>query len=428
MFTGTYVGWDYLIEPELLEDHALVDRWNSSTEWLTSTTGGLGLATADIHAFEDRARRSYQILDSRNTALDGSFESRLELDDLRDPAGIGSKRLLRFGSLFSGSRLKLVDPKNKALHDETSARMILRNEGLDAISNQVRDALGSYVAVHARVGDGVFKVRLPPPRPHRPRSSRLTRTNTLQSHASENMHRLFLKLCTEVFGLSKSVAEKFYKTSEPRRKRRPGLAHRSREHRAQLVHPFSTLVVDYADIDEVGESDVDDSSVPGNASPLFGSDKADTDELRNLVRRKPLRGSPARPLAPHLRCRGKLHDPSQSPHLARLNAPLYIATDSRRPTSDPNLAPFFRWFPCTFLLNDFSATGAANEVNDEPIAELVQLGGAAKTRGEAKGATPSQWTSDWDGTHLGKFLLPFLEAEVSRLCSLCALTFRKSQS
>jgi hypothetical protein len=33
---------------------------------------------------------------------------------------------------FSGSRLKLVGPKNKALHDETSAKMILRNEGLDA--------------------------------------------------------------------------------------------------------------------------------------------------------------------------------------------------------------------------------------------------------------------------------------------------------
>ena len=428
MFTGTYVGWDYLIEPQLLKDHALVDRWNSSTEWLTSTTDGLGLTIADIHTFEDTARRSYQILDSRDTALDGSFESRLELDDLRDPAGIGSKRVLRFGSLFSGSRLKLVDPKNKALHDETSAKMILRNEGLDAISDQVRDALGSYVAVHARVGDGVFKVRLPPSRPHRPRSARLTRTSPLQSHASENMQRLFLKLCTEVFGLSESVAEKLYKTSEPRRKRRPGLAHRSREHRAQLVHPFSTLVVDYADIDEVGESDVDDSSVPGNASPLFASDKADTDELRNLVRRKPLRGSPARPLAPHLRCRGKLHDPAESPHLARLNTPLYIATDSRRPTSDPNLAPFFRWFPCTFLLGDFSATGAANEVNDEPIAELVQLAGAAKTRGEAKGATPSQWISDWDGTYLGKFLLPFLEAEVSRLRSLCALSLRKSQS
>ncbi|KAG0660786.1 hypothetical protein C6P46_004470 [Rhodotorula mucilaginosa] len=385
----TYVGWDYLIEPDLLQDHALVDRWNSSTEWLTSTTEGLGLATADIHTFEDTARRSYQILDSRDTALDGSFESRLELDDLRDPVGIGSKRLLWFGSLFSGSRLKLVGPKNKALHDETSAKMILRNEGLDAISDQVRDALGSYVAVHARVGDGVFK-----------------------SHAPENMHRLFLRLCTEVFGLSKAVAERLYKTSEPRRKRRAGLAHRAREHRAELVHPVSALFVDYSDVDEVGE--FDRASVPSNASPLFASDEAETNNSRHLVRRKPLRGSPARPLAPHLRCRGNLHE---SPHLARLNTPLYIATDSRRPTSDPNLAPFFRWFPCTFLLGDFSAaTGAVNEVNVEPIAELVRLAGAAKTRDEAKGTTPtpSQWTSDWDGTDLGKFLLPFLEAEATR--------------
>lgn len=247
-----------------------------------------------------------------------------------------------------------------------------------------------------------------------------TDTKSEQSHAPENMHRLFLRLCTEVFGLSKAVAERLYKTSEPRRKRRAGLAHRAREHRAELVHPVSALFVDYSDVDEVGE--FDRASVPSNASPLFASDEAETNNSRHLVRRKPLRGSPARPLAPHLRCRGNLHE---SPHLARLNTPLYIATDSRRPTSDPNLAPFFRWFPCTFLLGDFSAaTGAVNEVNVEPIAELVRLAGAAKTRDEAKGTTPtpSQWTSDWDGTDLGKFLLPFLEAEASRICSLCALS------
>lgn len=240
------------------------------------------------------------------------------------------------------------------------------------------------------------------------------------------MHRLFLKLCTEVFGLSKSVAEKLYKTSEPRRKRRPSLSHRARGRRAELVHPAPVLFVDYADIDEVGESDVDGISVRGDASPLFSSDEAETDDAIHLVRRKPLRGGPARPLAPHLRCRGDLHDPAESPHLARLNTPLYIATDSRRPTSDPNLAPFFRWFPCTFLLGDFSATGAVNPVNDEPIAELVRLADTAKTRGEAEGFAPgqSQWTSDWDGTDLGRFLLPFLEAEVSPVV-LCAVLFSK---
>jgi hypothetical protein len=35
---------------------------------------------------------------------------------------------------------------------------------------------------------------------------------------------VLLRLCTEVFGLSKAVAERLYKTSEPRRKRRAGLA------------------------------------------------------------------------------------------------------------------------------------------------------------------------------------------------------------
>ncbi|GAA5881756.1 hypothetical protein JCM3774_000864 [Rhodotorula dairenensis] len=392
----TYVGWDYLIAPDLLEGHALVDRWNSSTEWITGSPerGGLGISrAADIHTFGDTARRSYQIMDSRDTAVDSSFESRIDLDDLRDPDGLGSKRLLHFGSLFSGSRLKLVDPANKALYDEMSAKMILRNEGLDSISDQVRDALGSYVAVHARVGDGVFK-----------------------SHAPQNMHRLFQKLCTEVFGLPKSLAEKLYKDT---RSRRPGSGHRSHGWRA-LLAPSDPARDGYPDVDEIAENEGDgdlNAAYPPSSTKVLrrsATDSSAQDRL-DLRRRKPLRGTVARPLASHLRCRGALHDPVAAPHLAPLNTPLYIATDSRRPTSDANLAPFFRWFPCTFLLGDFSATGAsaANEVNDEPIVELVRLAGGHASEDAKSSTTANRWISDWDGADLGRFLLSFLEAEIA---------------
>lgn len=224
------------------------------------------------------------------------------------------------------------------------------------------------------------------------------------------MHRLFQKLCTEVFGLPRSVADQLYKD-----KRRPASGpHRLRGRRAQPT-PRYGVRVDYSDVDEMDEDDGDlvAPSPPSRADVLRrrANGPIALDRM-HVMRRKPLRGSAARPLAAHLRCRGALHDPVAAPHLAPLNTPLYIATDSRHPTSDPNLAPFFRWFPCAFLLADFSSTGEANEVNDKPIAELVRLAGADAPE-STDGTTFNQWISDWDGTGLGRFLLPFLEAEAS---------------
>lgn len=162
----TYTGWDWLISPSLLAGRSLVDRWNSSSSWFTAPLdeGGLGLSPDEIHQFADVDRRSYQILDDRSTHMSsGQFTSRIELDDLRDEAGLGGKRLLRFGSLFSSARLKFVHDENRKLLDDTTNDVVLESGGLDAISDRIRNQLGSYVAAHARLGDGVFKVRPQPP-------------------------------------------------------------------------------------------------------------------------------------------------------------------------------------------------------------------------------------------------------------------------
>lgn len=162
--TGTYVGWDYLVTPSLLANRSLVDRWNASHALFTlaPSHGGLGLSPSDIETFPDADRRSYQILDSPSTSMDkGLFTSRLELDDLR----ASDKRLLQFGSLFSGARLKFARDENRKVLDEIAGRVILQNDGLDRISDAVRDLLGTYVAAHARVGDANFKVRRPPHSP-----------------------------------------------------------------------------------------------------------------------------------------------------------------------------------------------------------------------------------------------------------------------
>ncbi|KAG1817710.1 uncharacterized protein BJ212DRAFT_1270011 [Suillus subaureus] len=53
---------------------------------------------------------------------------------------------------------------------------------------------------------------------------------------------------------------------------------------------------------------------------------------------------------PKIRCRAPLHT---SPSMQKLNAPLYIATDSPNPVADPLFSIYLQTFPCIFFLSDF---------------------------------------------------------------------------
>ncbi|GAA5927209.1 hypothetical protein JCM3775_002479 [Rhodotorula graminis] len=402
----TYTGWDWLISPSLLAGRSLVDRWNSSTSWFTAPLdeGGLGLRPDEIHQFADADRRSYQILDDRGAPMsDKSFTSRIELDDLRDEAGLGGKRLLQFGSLFSSARLKFVQDGNRKLLDDTTNAVVLESGGLDAISDRIRDQLGSYVAAHARLGDGVFK-----------------------SKAVSNMQNVFRQLGHDVLGLKKAQVDALLaevSSSPPAHKSagkkgkgkgkgaREGKGGRQKKPRAfgspappahlrfkrvPALDPSSS----WTEIDDdYDEADLHLGDGPAPSSPLpFALASSGLD-------RRALKGGPAQPIASSLHCRRPLHDVDATPHLARLNVPLYIATDSRNPTTDPALAPFNRWFPCIFFLSDFAQ---ASEVNDEPVAELEAL---VEGKGVDEGG--NEWVSDWDGQAMARYLFPFLEAEIA---------------
>lgn len=410
----TYVGWEYLVSPKLLSGRQLVDRWNSSQEWFYESieNGGLGLAPEEVRAFEDPERRSYQFYDSRATKTDGNglFASRLDIEDLRED----ESRLLRFGSLFSGARMKLMKEENQRILTEANEHMILESEGLDAISDTVRDLLGSYVSAHARVGDGVFKVRpfSPPPLP----SSRLT-ISRVQNQAKPNMQRVFRKLVHNVLGLSNKLVDTLLEefplkapshNAAPAPKKGASKGGKRFVARSFGVVDSSLLPPSKRDLgdDEEDESDAFPSYVllrsfrpshhPSSSSPFLH------------------RRGPSQPLASTLHCRSPLHDLTANPRYAPLNTPLYIATDSRSPETDVALAPFFRWFPCVFLLNDFSEKGKAN---NEPVKELVTLVEAQD------GEEGNRWTSEWDGQAMAKYLYPFAEAEVRDSASLPSTLF-----
>ncbi|KAH8925903.1 hypothetical protein BT69DRAFT_1279298 [Atractiella rhizophila] len=83
-------------------------------------------------------------------------------------------------------------------------------------------------------------------------------------------------------------------------------------------------------------------------------------------------------------CNYPLHT---DPALHVFNAPLYMATDSRSPKTDPNLFKFFRAFPCTFTLGDWDGMNVG-------IAELAA------------------W-KNVDGEKLGGFFIPMLDSMVA---------------
>ncbi|BGP20528.1 hypothetical protein JCM10213_003792 [Rhodosporidiobolus nylandii] len=386
----TYVGWEFLVDERLFEGRSLVDRWNSSEEWFFASPaeGGLGLTPEDVKAFDDPDRRSYQIYDLPSTPSNPPdlFSSRIDLPSLAsDPA-----RLLRFGSLFSGARIQFAPGEEgdwgRRLLAEANEGVILRSEGLDRISDRVRDLMGSYVAAHARVGDGVFK-----------------------SQARPNMLRVFRRLAHDVLGLRQKLVDEllaeYRAPSEGRERRRRRGFRRSRE-------------VGRASAVEEGQEEEEDLDLDFSPAshPRFRLAR------RSLLASSPphhhhhlphQKRGPSAPLSPLLHCRRPLHTRA-TPDLLPLNTPLYIATDARAPATDPALEPFFRWFPCVFVLDDFLSSGSGGEEGEgegeegvgTEVPELRELV-------EARDGERGRWTSEWDGQGLAKYLYPFLEAEIS---------------
>ncbi|GAA6017515.1 hypothetical protein JCM10207_008253 [Rhodosporidiobolus poonsookiae] len=389
----SYVGWEWIVSPRLLEGRTVVDRWNSSEDlfFLPPEEGGLGLSPDDVWEFKDPVRRSYQIYDdpSAPTEPPGYFASRIELDDLRN----SDKRLLKFNSLFSGGRLMLSREENRQIMIDAGENMILQSEGLDAISNRVRDLLGSYVAAHARVGDGIFKTQAKP-----------------------NMQQLFRRLTRDVLGLRKRVVDELLADPALEPPTAPaggagGGKNPKLRARAFGSAPEGAVEVEEREGEMAPEDDPRDAFPAWFPSSVFAPRSLPLSAPAPSLARRALppssssdqahRRGPSQPLAPTLHCRAPLHTRKD---LLPLNTPLYIATDSRAPTADPALRPFFRWFPCVFLLGDFAER--VEGVNDEPVSELVELV-------EAQEGVEGRWVSEWDGQAMDKFVFPFLEAEIA---------------
>lgn len=108
--------------------------------------------------FEDDERRTWRIFDRRGTVtrLDG-FAKRLDVEDLAE-GEVGSKRLLRFGSMFGSRKLSLRGRGNKRMYEAIVEGMVVAEGRVNAIADEIAGMLGDYAAVHLRVGDNFYRV------------------------------------------------------------------------------------------------------------------------------------------------------------------------------------------------------------------------------------------------------------------------------
>ncbi|KAL8286288.1 hypothetical protein RQP46_004776 [Phenoliferia psychrophenolica] len=226
-----------------------------------------------------------------------------------------------------------------------SRAMAFRNPHIIRPADAIRDRLGGsqgYVGVHARVGDGAFVTK-----------------------AAENMEKAWRTVASRL-GIDAEATEEMWTQVQVRNVRRKRSGRLMREE----GRDWSMLDVDL-DAGHTADDDIPDPPTK----------RADTPTSPFFL-----------PPLQDLKCRSPLHT---SPPFLPFNTPVYIATDSRSPTTDVNLSPFFAAFPCTFILSDFDRPSEINGYHYVPsVGAMLRL------------------VNDADGVPLGRLLLPFLEAVV----------------
>ncbi|KAL8279315.1 hypothetical protein RQP46_008352 [Phenoliferia psychrophenolica] len=356
-FDWTLVHWDFLVD--LAEARKLVptrDRWNHTEAWLNeelglrpSPPGSKRIAASpDTFYLREKTMYQYRMYDSpEDDEPLAKFENRIDLSQLA--ADSASFKLLHLGSLFGTSRLHVQEEANFNARSAFRNSMVFRNPLIDEITYEIRDRLGgpaSYYGLHLRVGDGIF-----------------------QKSAPDNMAGVWLLLCATKMKVDQDVCDEVAASSAKKNGAHP-----------ESAGTNARRAVESTTKPKLGKR--------GNSRPQ----REGAFHHAQLPQIPPIHTREDSPLDSTLSCRGALHT---SPKLLPFNAPLFIATDSKVPTADRNLAIFFDAFPCTFIVSDFAST---SPLNSKVIAGLARLPGLRNSL---------------DKVPLAQFLWPQLDAQIA---------------
>lgn len=340
-FDWTLVHWDFLVDLKVARSKVTIrDRWNQTQEALVDELGlrwKTKASQGDVFDLKEDKLYQYRIYDDpADVEPLGKYENCLDTDRLADDTR--GYKLLNIGTLFGTARLRVTKKENGDARSAFRRAMVFRNEMLDEITERISNRLGgagNYYGLHLRVGDGVF-----------------------QADAGKNMKEIWRKLCVEKMKLESSVCEsvgagklsRFDDTAPP---------------------PPSRLLTKRANSQPQAQGAYHHPPLP--PLPVIRTRK---DSLLDST----------------LTCRGRLH---AAVELLPFNAPLFIATDAKIPTSNPHLAVFFAAFPCTFILSDFDSV---SPVNSRVVEGLNQLAGLRNID---------------DKVPLAQFLYPQLDAQLA---------------
>jgi hypothetical protein len=282
-------------------------------------------------------------------------------------------KLIEIGSMFGSGRLAIEQPDFARRKGFFQRSLAFDNPVLSTPANQIQQLMGgsdAYIGLHCRVGDGWFL-----------------------SAAPDNMREIFSMLLGRL-----SVPQAA----------RPALFVKAEERMQSLQAPEKRSIRPHL----FGRRHLSPrvASEPAVSSWALAEEEADEAEQLPLQKRQvdsmavystklgAIRTRAEMKLASTLHCRGELHT---DPRLLALNNPVYIATDSRSPLTEPALSYFWANFPCAFILSDFDRPNPQN--TGELVHSLKVMEGAVNEN---------------DGVKLGRLLLPFMEAMVASKAAL----------
>ncbi|GAA6061050.1 hypothetical protein JCM10212_004624 [Sporobolomyces blumeae] len=381
-YPDSFLSYEFLVDLQTARAEGgveVVDRWDMRERAIEEL---LDVTEDDIFVIKDRQAYDFRITDQNMTADSPLISPNLDNSthwnrDVSLPTlATLDHRVLLFGSLFGGGRVDSSEPDAGAWAETFARAMAFENEWLLRPAEAIVDRLGgqaNFVGVHARVGDGEFL-----------------------RHGKQNMELAWKELSRQL-GVDEGVMDEMWDKVKPGEQAIVGRASsKSKRHGELAAKQVGKRAVDetvestWTLVDEISR---DESAPPARRSEvkhrskrgIFDDDawsflRGPTQELSALLR--------------NLTCRSRLHSDSR---LKAFNTPLYLATDSRSPTIDPNLRPFFDAFPCTFILSDFDRADPA--INDGIVVGSV---------GEM-----SRLVNELDSVELGRLFLPFLEAVVA---------------
>ncbi|KAI7907819.1 uncharacterized protein BX663DRAFT_492087 [Cokeromyces recurvatus] len=288
-FRWTTVPWSFFYDFSQLKQHVrIIFRNDLSLEWMKDN---LNLKDKDIYLFKDYSPFEFRIYDLPESRTPLSrFINRIEINTLEAI----EERVLHFGSLFGSYRVLAQNEEHKEMLRFIRREMIFKNPVLLRVASNIVNRLGgieSFVGIHIRVGDGLFKVR-----------------------ASIQVDDIYHELVNHFTDLSVEELEQKYDNQ----------------------HDTDRLENTGYEIRQLRERE---NATTNNSfeRPIWVQHPLEKETLQNRLGKSHLSNC----------------QPGDGRNDLFAKTTLFIATDCPNPRSNPLLRKIFATFPCTFVLSDF---------------------------------------------------------------------------